>query len=161
MNNYRSPEWVLVLGLTIGLATTAPTHAAQPKVKVDLQAEANQSQQEDIQQQADRDKGIKHQSKFNGTFVLLADDSQKLSADVVGSFTTDSSDVKPGRTYLVKVADGNKTVLNTLARFNGKKAQVTGKLRVLDQNGEAKYLVVIDVMAPSSTPRAKQRGTGL
>ena len=61
----------------------------------------------------------------------------------------------------MKVADGNKIVLKTLANFDGKKAQVTGKLRVLDADGEAKYLVVIDVMEPSVTPRAKQRGSGL
>jgi hypothetical protein len=162
MNNYRRPKWVLVLGLTSGLATTTPSHAAQPKAKpADLEAEARIAAQEEAQQQADRDKGIKHQSKFTGTFAALSDDSQKTSPDVVGSFTTDASDPKPGRTYLVKVADGNKAVLKTLLRFDQKKAQVTGKLRVMDSNGEAKYLVVIDVMEPSATPRAKQRGSGL
>jgi len=155
-------QWVLLLGLTVGLATTALTHAAQSKDKpLDLAAEAKQAAQEEAQQQADRDKGIRHQSKFTGTFAALPDDSQKLSPDVVGAFTTDSSDTKPGRTYLVKMADGNKVVLKTLLRFDGKKAQVTGKLRVLDANGEAKYLIVIDVIEPSSTPRAKQRGSGL
>ena len=155
-------QWVLLLGLTVGLATTALTHAAQPKAKpVDPEAEAKQAAQEDAQQQADRDKGIKHQSKFTGTFAAPSDDSQKLSSDVVGWFITDPSDTKPGRTYQVKVADGNKAVLKTLLRFDGKKAQLTGKLRVLDANGEAKYLVVIDVMEPSATPRAKQRGSGL
>jgi hypothetical protein len=162
MSNYRSPKGALILSFCVGIATTAlTTHAAQPKNKTDLAAEAKQSADEDAQQQADRDKGIKHQSKFTGAFAALADDSQKPSADVVGTFTTDSSDPKPGRTYLVKVADGNKVVLKTLAHFYGKKAQVTGKLRVFDPNGEAKYLVVIDVVAPSATPRAKQRGSGL
>jgi hypothetical protein len=156
------PKWLLILGFSVGIATTAlPSYAAQAKNKTDLAAEAKAAADEEAQQQADRDKGIRHQSKFTGTFAALADDSQKPSPDVVGSFTTDSSDMKPGRTYLVKVADGNKAVLKTLMRFDGKKAQVTGKLRVLDQNGEAKYLVLIDVMEPSATPRAKQRGSGL
>lgn len=160
----KSPKrtrWVIILGLTVGLATTALTHAASKDKPLDLEAEAKQIAQEEAQQQADRDKGIRHQSKFTGTFAALPEDTKNLGPDVVGSFITDSSDTKPGRTYLVKVADGNKTVLKTLSRFDGKKAQVTGRLRVLDSNGEAKYLIVIDVVEPSSTPRAKQRGSGL
>jgi hypothetical protein len=150
--------WVLLLSLIVGLAHGAQKDKSKP---LDPEAEAKQAAQEDAQQTIDRDKGIKHQSKFSGTFATIVDDSQKLGPDVVGAFTTDASDMKPGRTYLVKVADGNKTILKTLLRFDGKKAQVSGKLRVLDANGEAKYLVVIDVMEPSATPRAKQRGSGL
>lgn len=163
MSKYSNRTQWLVLGLTVCLSSTALTHAGQPKdkSKLDLEAEAKQAAQEDAQQQADRDKGITHQSKFTGRFAGLSEDSKNVSPDVVGWFNTDSSGTKPGRTYQVKVADGNKAVLKTLLRFDGKKAQVTGKLRVLDSNGEAKYLVVIDVMEPSSTPRAKQRGSGL
>ena len=99
----------------------------------------------------------KYQRKFFGMFAGLSDDSQRLSPDVVGSFGTNESDKKPGRKYLVKVENGNKAVLETLKRNDGKKAQVTGKLQDIGPDDEAKYLIVSSVIELSATPPAKER----
>ena len=75
----------------------------------------------------------------------------------MGQFTTITADKKPGRTYLVKVEGGSKGILKDLLRSEGKTVQVSGKLRVIDSNGEAKYLVVISVMEASPTPPVAER----
>jgi hypothetical protein len=98
----------------------------------------------------------KNQCKFLGTFAKLSEDSQKLGPEVIGSFNTSSTDKKPGRTYLVKVENDNKAVLATLERYDGKNAQVAGKLQDIGPDGEAKYLIVSAVIEASSTPRAKE-----
>lgn len=159
MSNYANrAHWVIFLGLTVSLATTALTHAGQPKNKpLDTDAEAKQSADEDAKEAADRAKGIKPQRLFLGMFLLLTDSSQKLSADVVGSFVTDQSDTKPGRTYLVKVANGNKDILAALKRSDVKKVQVTGKLRNIGPDGVPKYLIVTSTIESAPTPRAPER----
>ena len=120
--------WVLALGLTIGLSSTALTHAADKPL--DFDAEAKQAAKEDADQMAEREKGIrgKYQRTFLGTFSGIPDPSQnaskKLSPDVVGTFATNSNDPKPGREYQVKVENGNKSVLDLLSRLDGKNLQV-------------------------------------
>lgn len=152
-------QWVLFLGLTVALAAAAPTHAGQPKEKqLDLEAEAKQAAEEDAKEKADRRFGpAGRQTAFAGTFVKLSDASQQLSPDVVGSFVTDKSDMKPGRTYLVKVENNNKDVLQALMRFDLKKVRASGKLRVIGPDGEAKYLIVSSVIELAPTPPAKER----
>ena len=160
MNKYQNRiQLVLFLGLTAGLAATALTHAAQAKDQLDPDAEAKQAAQEDADQTAevDKSKRAKFQHVFYGTFGVLSDDSQKLSPDVVGSFATNASDKKSGRTYLVKVENESKAVLAKLQHFDGKSVQVIGKLRVVGTDGEAKYLIVSSIVEASTTPRAKER----
>ncbi|MCY3018486.1 MAG: hypothetical protein NTW87_05585 [Planctomycetota bacterium] len=159
MSKYRNRgQWVLFLGLTVGLATTALTHAGQPKDKpLDLEAEAKQAAQEEVKDLADHAQGIRHQKVFGGTFLLPSDSSQKLSPDVVGSFVTGPADSKPGRAFLVKVENGKKEVVDALNRFDGKPVRVFGKLRVIGPDGEAKYLVVINLVESAPTPPAVER----
>jgi hypothetical protein len=155
--NKHSNYWVLCLSLIIGLASTAC--AGQPKDKLDLEAEAKQIEAEEAQQKADHDKGIKgrHQRAFFGTFVAQSEMNENISPDVVGIFVTNQTDKKPGRRYLVKAENNSKNIVDTLKRFNQKNAQVTGRLRVIDENGEAKYLVVSTVVEISATPPAVER----
>jgi len=153
--NQNRPHWMLVLGLTAGIAATL-THAADKDSVLDADAKA--SEQEDTDAVTDHAKGIKGSGSriFSGAFAALSETSQDLGPDVVGSFTTDSADKKPGRTYLVKVQD--KGVLKTLARYDGKKAKVVGKLRVIDTDGEAKYLIVSSVIVSAApTPSVTNR----
>jgi hypothetical protein len=150
-------RWVLVLGLTVGLATTALTHAGQPKDKVDLAAEAKQAAEEEAKDLADHAQGIGHQKVFVGAFTRRSDDSQKLGPDVVGSFLTGQADPKPGRAFLVKVENGKKEVVDALNRLDGKTVRVFGKPRVIGPDGEAKYLVVINLIESGPTPPAVDR----
>jgi hypothetical protein len=163
MSKHRNrAQWALFVGLTFGLVASALTHAGQPKPKLDLEAEAKQSAEEDKKEAEDRAKGIKPQRIFIGTFTGIPDDpSQQVSPDVVGTFATDRSDQRPGRTYLVKLESRSQSVHDMLKRTGGKKAQLTGKLRNFDENGEAKYLIVSTVMELAPTPRVvKRRSVG-
>jgi len=93
----------------------------------------------------------KYQHIFFGKFAGLSD-SQKLGPDVCGSFVTNASDKKPGRTFLVKVETSNKVLRETIKRFDGMNAQVTGKLEEIGPDNEAKYLIVSSALAISATP---------
>jgi hypothetical protein len=99
----------------------------------------------------------KNQHIFSGTFYKLSDDLQKLSPDVIGRFTTNDLDKRAGRTYLVKVANGNKTIHETLQRNDGKEGQVTGKLQDISPDGGAKYLIISAATDISATPPSKSR----
>jgi hypothetical protein len=160
MSSFQNrPGWVLVLGLSVGIATTAlTTYAAQPKDKNNLANEAKQASDEDAREAAEGETG-KQQRAFGGIFALLSapDPSQKLSPEVVGSFIADAADAKPGRAYLVKVDNGNKGIIEALKRDAGKKIRVTGKLRNIGEDGEAKYLVVTSVVQTAATPPAVNR----
>jgi len=150
---------LLFFVLAIGFATAVATHAGEA---VDLDAEAKQAAEEDAAQKAERAQGQtgKYQRTFYGTFqwVGAADGSaQQLSPEVVGNFSTNSSDRKPGRTYLVKVENANKGVIETLKKFNGKITEVQGKLRNLTPEGEAKYLIVTSVVEVAPTRPATER----
>jgi len=158
--NATRTAW-LVLGLMAAFATNL--HAAQ-KAKdskdKEAEAEAKQSAQEDADEAADRAKGIKQKDRrtFLGRFIAVPDAGDTKGADtVVGQFTTSNADKKPGRTYLVKVEEGNKNTLKQLMHYDGKNAQLLGKLRVLDANGEGKYLVVNQVVEAAPTPPIEER----
>ncbi len=162
-NANRIP-WVLFLVLIAGVATTSLAHAGQPKGKdKEAEAEAKQFTQEEEAEIADRAKGIKHKDRrtFSGRFDAVPEAESKEFATnvVVGTFTTNSADTKPGRTYLVKMdVEASKATLKALMRFDGKTAQILGKLRVIDANGEGKYLMVNTVLEASSpTPPVKDR----
>jgi len=99
----------------------------------------------------------KYQRRFFGTFAGRSGDSAKLSSDVIGSYLTGASDKKPGQTYLVKVENDSKAVLEGLTRQNGKSAEVMGKLDDFAPDGAAKYLIVTSVVEVSATPPAKVR----
>jgi hypothetical protein len=158
MSKYSNcAQWVLFLGLTVGLATTALTHAGQPKDNVDLAAEATQSAEEEAKDLADHAQGIRKQKVFEGVFTRLSDNSQKVAPDVIGSFFTGKSDPKPGRAFLVKVENGKKEVVDALNRSEGKAVRIFGKLRVIGPDGEAKYLVAINLVDSAPTPPAKER----
>jgi hypothetical protein len=160
MNSYRNRlTWVLTFGLSVSVATTAlTTHAGQPKAKDLAALEAKQVADEEAREAAEGETG-KLQRSFGGTFALLAepDGTQKLSSEVIGSFITDTSDATPGRAYLVKVDNGNKTIIEALRRGVGKKLRVTGKLRNIGEDGQAKYLIVSSVVETAATPPAANR----
>lgn len=99
----------------------------------------------------------KNQCRFFGTFTRFSDDAKKPSPDVIGSFSTSSTEKKPGQTYLVKVENDNKGLLETLKRYDGKDAQVIGRLQDFGPDGAAKYLILSAVVEVPSTPRAKER----
>jgi hypothetical protein len=159
--NANRVPWMIILGLVAGLATTS-LHAGQPKKDgkdKEAEAEAKQFAQEEADEIADRAKGIKHKDRraFTGRFVA------EVSGDVMGQFMTITADKKPGKSYLVKFdAEASKTALTkALQRFEGKNVTVLAKLRVFDQNGEAKYLVINSVMEDSPTPPVvERRGPG-
>lgn len=139
-------HWLILIGLTVGLAAAASAHAAQPK-KLDLDAEAKQTAQEDADiSKMSREERGKLQRIFTGKFSALSDDSDKLSPDVLGTFDTS------GHTYLVKVGDGKKALVETLKRSNGKTLKFSGELRVKDQDGVAKYLIVSSILESTATP---------
>jgi hypothetical protein len=161
MSNWQNrPKWVMALGLSVLIAATAQTtHAAQPKTKDVAAAEAKLAADEDAREAAEGESG-KQQRTFGGVFSLLpapTDSTQTLSPDVVGSFITDASDAKPNRSYLVKVDIGNKSIMDALKRSADKKIRVTGKLRVINENGEAKYLIVFSVLEAAATPAVTGR----
>lgn len=156
----RSP-WIVILGLVVGLATTS-LHAGQPKKDgkdKEAEAEAKQFAQEEADEIADRAKGIKHKDRrsFTGRFVMLPDATE--NSDIIGQFNTITADKKAGRAYLVKFdAEASKAALmKTLKQSEGKNVQVLGKLRVVDQNGDYKYLVINSVIESTPTPPVADR----
>lgn len=153
--NHRHGLFFLVLALS--LATTAVTHAGET---LDLDAEAKQAAQEEADQKAERTQGVtgKYQRTFYGTFQRVPEATdQPRSPEVVGTYTTNAADRKPDRNYLVKVENGNKNLLEALKRVEGKKAEVTGKLRNINPEGEAKYLIVTAVIEAAPTPTTGER----
>jgi len=161
MNRYLNrTHWVFLLGLAIGLTSLA--HAGQPKAKgkdKDLENDSKLSALEEAEEEKVKltgDKGT-HQKLFMGTYVHLAEANDKVSPDVVGAFITNDLDKKPGRSYQVKAHSGNKEIIAALQRLNQKKMKITGKLRVIDENGEGKYLIVSEVMESAPTPPVAQR----
>jgi hypothetical protein len=150
--------WAGILCLAIGLATNRALVAADKAT--DFGAEQKQTEKEDAEQQAEREKGIrgKYQRVFFGTVYLLTEANPELSPAVVGNFVTNDRDRKPGRNYLMKLAaDNKKALVDALMRVNGKTARITGLLRVIDANGEAKYLIVDSVSVEGPTPTVPER----
>jgi hypothetical protein len=160
MSKHRNrAQWALFVGLTFGLVASALTHAGQPKPKLDLEAEAKQTAEEELKEALDHAQGIKAQRVFWGTFSRLSDApaGEKLGPEVIGTFVSARSEPKPGRTYLVKAEKGTKNVLEELSRYDGKPVKVHGRLRVIGPDGEAKYLVVINVVSSGPSPPAVER----
>lgn len=87
----------------------------------------------------------------------LGQSNQELSPDVVGYFVTSLTDPKPGRAYQMRLASNKEALLNALKKVNGKPVRITGKLRVIDTNGNAKYLVVESVTEGGATPSVGER----
>ena len=154
--------WMLLLGLTVAIGIQA--RAAHSKdATPDFDAEAKQAAQEAEQEAKDRAAGIKgkRQRTFIGTFSSVDPAQKKLAPDVVGMFVTNDSDKKPGRQYQVKLDSANKDLIDKLNAVEGKTAQIQGSLRVLDQNGEGKYLIAISVIPVAATrPAVEHRGFG-
>ena len=158
--NANRTHGMAFLVLIAGLATSSLLHAGQPKAKdKEAEAEAKQFSQEEADEIAERAQGVKHKDRrsFLGRFVALPEASE--NADVVGQFNTITADKKPGRAYLVRLdAEASKaTLLKELQRSDGKNVQVLGKLRVVDANGEFKYLVINSVMEDTPTPPVRER----
>jgi hypothetical protein len=139
---------VLALGLAVLSARAEETK---------FEAEEKQAAKEEAKEIEDRLKGIKSTVKLTGRFIPLSDTSEDLSPAVVGSFVTVSEDNKPGPTYLVKVDGQNKGLLDALKLSVGKNVQVGGKMRNRDENGVAKYFLVMMVSELAPTPRATNR----
>ena len=148
--------WVFILGLIAGLAMTSLAHAGQPK---DKDADVKQSTQEDADEDAARQQGVKNRDRrtFLGRFDANQDSTEEHAPDVVGTFITSAADKKPNHMYLVKAESGNMAIVKALMRYNGKNTQVLGKLRVLDENGEGKYLIVNSVIEAAPTPHIGER----
>ena len=152
----RHSQILLLLLLTAGVAGTALTHAAA--AKNDAATEAREAAQEDADEASLTNMAEqlrKYQHEFHGTFLLPSDPSQKTSAAVVGTFVTDDKDRNPNQTYLLKVADGNKKLLETLKRFDMKKVTVQGKLR-----NQGKYLIATAVSEPAAGQPVQERRSG-
>lgn len=150
MNQAHAPLCFLVFAL--GLAVLS-ARAEETK----FEAEEKQAAKEEAKEIEDRLKGIKSTVKLTGRFIPLSDTSEDLSPAVVGSFVTVSEDNKPGPTYLVKVDGQNKGLLDALKLSVGKNVQVGGKMRNRDENGVAKYFLVMMVSELAPTPRATNR----
>ena len=153
----------VILGLTIALAASR-VPAAEEKA-TDFDAEQRQIEKEDAEQNAEREKGLKgkYQRVFLGTVYLLTHANEEISPDVVGNFVTNNSDKKPRRNYLMKLATDSQALKDALKRMNRKPAKVTGKLRFIDANGEAKYLFVdsIEEEGPTLTVPERRSSSGL
>jgi len=148
--------WLGILGITIGLTSSAI--AADGK-GTDFAAEQEQIAKEDAEQKAERARGIKgkYQRKFYGTVYLNTQANGELSPDVVGFFQTNKRDLKPGRTYQMKLVGGRDALVAALKKMNGKPAVLTGKLRLIGPNGEAKYVVVNSVQKIGPTQKVPER----
>jgi hypothetical protein len=75
----------------------------------------------------------------------------------VGHFVTNDKDRKPKRDYLMKLSTDSKALADGLKKLNGKPAQLTGVLRVIDANGEAKYLIVDSILENGPTQKVAER----
>jgi hypothetical protein len=155
----RNANWVFFLfflAFAAGLAGTRPMRAEEKKP--DLAAEKKKEAEEAAKQAADRLAGNEggFQRHFSGTFILN-DSSQQDNPDVVGIFVTDAKDQVPQQGYQVRVAKGakEKEILETLKRYNGKKVEVQGRLRV-----DNKYLVVSGVIERAAPPKEPERRAG-
>lgn len=154
----RNVLWAGILGLTIGLSTNRAL--AEADKGPDFAAEQAQAEQEDADQAAEREKGIKgkYQKTFSGTVYMIGQgNSEEYSPDVVGIFVTDNSDPKPKRSYQMKLMRDSKVVTDALKKLDRKPAKIMGKLRVIDANGEGKYLMVDSISVDGPTTRVPER----
>lgn len=154
----KSTLWAL--GFSFWVAAGTAAHSADKPV--DFSAEQKQSAKEDEDQKAERAKGIKgkYQKIFLGSVHFLNDADPKLSPDVIGLFDTSDKDTKPNHHYQMKLEQQSKPLMDQLKKVDGKLVQITGKLRVIDANGDAKYLVVSSVEEAAPTPRIAERRSG-
>jgi hypothetical protein len=157
-----SGPWMQHLALVLLMALGLPALVrAEQSDSVDFDAEAKQAAQEDEAQNKEREQGIKgkYQRKFLGVFNPLsaAPDTQNMSSEVVGTFITNSSDLKPGRTYLVKLEGKSKDLLASLISSKGTSVEVMGKLRNIGPDGEAKYLIASSCQTTGATPAVTNR----
>ncbi|MCY3021072.1 MAG: hypothetical protein NTW87_18820 [Planctomycetota bacterium] len=146
---------LLVLALITTLAGLAPAYGAQTaqEKQKEREDEAKEAAREDAEDQAlDLAQKIRtRQLEFHGLFLLQAD---KENSAVVGTFVGDERDKQPNRTYLVKVE--KEDLAKTLARYDGKKIALQGKLR-----NKGKYLLVAAVIEPAPGPaRTERRALG-
>ena len=135
--------------------------AADKPAKFDI--EKKQIEKEDAEQKAEREKGIrgKYQKMFFGRVKFFHETDSDVSPDVLGSFETSEIDKKPGRHYQIKVeGDDQNALMQTLKRLEGKNLQITGKLRLIGSDGEAKYLIVSSVDEIGPTPAIPERRSG-
>lgn len=161
-------QWGLLTLVALGLTVSSRAHAQEPSKESEQDAEEKQAAEEDAQEQRERerveqDKRVEStwQELFTGTFRRLSESeaSESASSQTVGSFVTALTDPKPGRRYLVKVED--KLLIEALKRFEGKPLQLAGKLRNIDPNGVAKYLIVTRILTQEQTPPpVRRRGLG-
>ena len=156
-NMNMNVRWAGILGLTLGLAANGALAAAEKATN--FEAEQAQIEKEDAEQQAEREKGIKgkYQKVFWGTVYLIPQANAELSPDVVGYFVTNDRDPKPKRSYQMKLARDSKALADALKELDRKPAKITGKLRLLDANGEGKYLIVDSIMVEGPTQRVPER----
>jgi len=132
-----------------------PSVSGAEKEKLDTEAEAKKAAEEEAQELKDRQKGIKPQSTFRGTFTILGDSDSK-NPEVIGAFLTGMDDKVPGQCYLVKAGGSNKPILTeALKKQDGKKTTLQGLLR-----NEGKYLIVINIIESAPTPPARDRFRG-
>jgi hypothetical protein len=157
----RNMRWMGILGFAIGLAANPALFAAGDEAD----AEQKQIEEEAAKEEADRAKGITHnrQVRFFGTVYLRTPGDTDLAEDVLGRFVTNDRDKKPKRTYLMKVGKAGTAgaaLEAKLKKMNGKPTQLTGVLRVMDANGEAKYLFVQSIEGGGATRRVPERRSG-
>jgi hypothetical protein len=149
--------WAVIFGLTIGLATNGGGVAGEEGT--DFEAEQKQIEKEDAEQKAERAKGVKgkYQRAFYGTVYLNVRVSGEISPDVVGVFLTSKRDLRPGRTYQMKLRQESKALRETIKKLDRKSAKLTGKLRLIGANGVAKYVIVNSIEEVGLTQRVPER----
>jgi hypothetical protein len=147
----RNMRWMGILGFAIGFAASPVLFAAGDEAD----AEQKQIAEEDAEQAGS--KGGKYQVRFHGTVYLRTPGDTDLAEDVLGRFVTNDRDKKPKRTYLLKLGAAGAAVEEALKKMNGKPTQLTGALRGMDANGEAKYLFVASIEVKSPTPKVPER----
>ena len=155
----RNANWKFLLfslAILAGLAGMRPDCAGEGKR--DAAAEAKKEAEEIAKQTADRMTSNEggYQRQFSGT-LFLNDSPQQDNPEVIGYLVTDAKDEVPQRGYQVRVAKGatEKQILETLKRYNRKKVEVLGRLRV-----DNKYLVVSSVIEPAAPPKGPERRAG-
>lgn len=160
----RRLQWGLLPIFAIGFAVSTCAHARESGKESELEAEARQAAEEEAKEKLERDRlesdkrlQPTFQSEFTGTFRRLSESqaSELANPQVIGTFVTALTDPKPGRRYLVKVED--RLQIKALQPFEGKPVKLSGKLRNIGPNGEAKYLIVTGILTQSQTPPPVRR----
>jgi hypothetical protein len=94
---------------------------------------------------------------FFGTVYTKTQGGEDISPDVIGYFVTNRQDLKPGRTYQMKLFEDSQPLADKIKKFHGKSVRLSGKLRFIGANGVAKYVIVSSIEHDGATPKVPER----